>query len=466
MISVIIPALNESKRIGSVIAFARRAPNVSEIIVVDDRSIDGTPELARAAGATVITSNLLGKGASMEEGMIAARNEVLLYLDGDLTELQQDLIPRMTRPIVRGVADFVKARFSRSAGRVTTLTAKPLLHTFFPELAHFEQPLGGIIAARRGLLKRLHFENDYGVDVGLFLDAAANGARLVEVDIGHVEHDSRPLELLSYTATQVARTLLDRAARYGRLHINQIREAQEVEQRMQFERAIALHKADRSECLALFDMDGVLLQGRFIVMLAERTGKASDLSLFLDSPDLQAAERTRCIASLFKGVPREEFERAARNMPLTPGATETVVALRRAGYRVGIVTDSYLIASDIVRRRVFADFSIAHLAQFRSGKATGEIIFSPAMIHPQGCPRHRHCKVNVMYHLLETMGIGAERVLAVGDGENDVCLLKAAGTSVAFHPTTAKVRIAATYVVHGPLSEVSSIISDKRKLLA
>jgi glucosyl-3-phosphoglycerate synthase len=54
----------------------------------------------------------------------------------------------LCRPWMRGEADFVKARFGRGGGRVTELTAKPMLKVFFPELAHFAQPLGGMIAAR------------------------------------------------------------------------------------------------------------------------------------------------------------------------------------------------------------------------------------------------------------------------------------------------------------------------------
>ena len=96
MISVVIPVLNESQTVQAVVQFALRHPKVSEVIVVDDGwSIDGTPEAASQAGAKVLSSTFLGKGASMEDGMWAARNDVLLYLDGDLAGLHEDLIDRM-----------------------------------------------------------------------------------------------------------------------------------------------------------------------------------------------------------------------------------------------------------------------------------------------------------------------------------------------------------------------------------
>jgi phosphoserine phosphatase len=461
MISVIIPVLNESETIGSVVRFAYRDPRVSEVLVIDDGSIDGTPELARDAGATVITSTLLGKGASMEDGAWAARNEAVLYLDGDLTGLHEDLVQRMTLPILEGEADFVKAKFSRSAGRVTTLTARPLLRAFFPELAHFEQPLGGIVAARRSLLRRLTFATDYGVDIGLLLDAAASGARVVEVGIGHIQHSSHPLEVLGDMATQVVRTLLDRAAKYGRLKRRHVREVAELEQQLQSDLSVALHKVGRAQRLALFDMDGVLLRGRFIVGLARRTNRCADLARLLDRFDLDASERTRRIASLFTGVPREVFEHIARDMPLMPGASETVVGLRKSGFRVGVVTDSYRVAAEMVRRRVFADFSIAHVMKFRRERATGEVTLSPAMSHPRGCTRHEHCKANVLRHLTERTGIGPEQVLAVGDGENDICLLEAAGTSVAFQPKSPGVRGAAGHVVEDALTEVLWITHER-----
>lgn len=460
MISVIIPVLNECNTISDVVRFAYSNPDVKEVIVVDDGSIDGTPETAAAAGATVITSTLLGKGASMEDGMHAAATDVLLYLDGDLVGLRESLIETMTRPIVSGWADFVKAKFSRSGGRVTTLTARPLLATFFPELASFEQPLGGIIAARRSLLARLQFETDYGVDVGLLIDAAYADARLAEAEIGHIEHDRQPLEVLGDMATQVTRTILDRAARYGRLHPSHLREICEIQQQTKLAISCGPPAASTARGLALFDLDGTLINGLYTACLADRVGRSRDLEKLLNNTDLPMEERVRRIAAVFTDVPRAAFEQVAREVPLMPGARETVISLRKTGFQVGIVTDSYSVASEIVRRRVFADFSIGHHMKFHGGMATGALTLSPAMFHAEGCPHHVYCKRNAMVHLMARLGIGPENVLAVGDNENDICLLEAAGRSVALRPATEGVRGAAKCVVWNDLTEVVAMMQD------
>lgn len=453
MISVVIPVLNESATITSIVHYASRCPLVGEVIVVDDGSIDGTPELALAAGARVITSTMLGKGASMEDGLREAQHPFVMYLDGDLKDLGKDAIERVVDPLLRNEADFVKAKFTRAAGRVTILTAKPLIRTYFPELAYLDQPLSGIMAARRSLLQQLTFENDYGVDAGLLVDAFMARGRIAQVDIGDLEHRNHSLEALGEMATQVARTLLERAAKAGRLRLSFIRESKEHERLQRLNLDGFLDRVRSPERLALFDMDGVLLDGRFVVSLAEATGRASSLAALLDNYAMPPRERMRQIAMVFAGVRREIFEGVAREIPLMAGAVETVVALRKAGYRVGLVTDSYHCAAEVVRRRVFADFCFAHFMRFRNGKASGRVNLCPAMIHPEGCQIHDHCKLNVLRHLMDRFSLGGSDIVAVGDGENDICMLQDAGCSVAFQPKSARVRAAAKHTTQS-LSDV------------
>lgn len=457
-VTVIIPALNEAETISSVVEFASRSPLVDEVIVVDDGSIDGTAELAEAAGARVIISTMLGKGASMEDGMRAAKNEYLLYLDGDLQGLANDLVERMTLPLITGEADFVKAKFRRDGGRVTALTARPLLRTYFPELTGFDQPLSGIMSARRSLLSKLRFENDYGVDVGLFIDAARAKARLAEVDVGELKHDSHPLSFLEEMATQVARTILGRASCCGRLRDSYLEEVMESERHEQASLENFLAKTGGARRIALFDMDGTLLNGRFIQELAWRTGRVEALDNYLDNIALGTEFRTQAIGSLFAGVDRGIFEETARQIPLMDGAVDAVVGLRKSGFCVGIVTDSFYLVAEIVRRRVFADFALGNLMRFKRGKATGIVTLAPAMFHENGCPEHRHCKSNVIRHVVERLGVPPENMLSVGDGRNDVCMLRATGKSVAFQPKTLETAQAAQQVFNSSLAEVLALV--------
>jgi phosphoserine phosphatase len=452
-VSVVIPVLNESARIASVVRLALQSSRVGEVIVVDDGSIDDTPELAKTAGARVFTSKFIGKGGSMEEGLLEARHDTILYLDGDLAGLSDNLVDQMTDPVLRGEADFVKARFSRGAGRVTILTARPLLRTYFPELVEFAQPLGGIIAARKELLNQLRFENDYGVDIGLLIDAATMGARLTEVDIGHIDHDSHDLDYLEEMATQVARAILDRASACGRLRLSFVERVRESEQWQRSNPESVLSAVGAVERFALFDMDGTLLAGRFIVELARRTRRETQLSKYLDRFDLTPEIRAKRIAKVFRGVEREQMVQVARDLPLNAGAVEAVVGLRKLGYRVGIITDSYHTAAETVRRRVFADFVLANVIEFHRGKATGAVTLAPTFRSGK-TGRRAYDKLNALRFLVKRWGLSARNTVAVGDSDNDIGMLRGARYSFAFQPKSERVRRAAKRVIHGRLDEI------------
>src|SRR5580704_6484088 len=101
MITVIIPALNEEKTIRQVIRQAKRNEGVNEIIVVDDMSTDNTVAEAGKENVKVITSTHVGKGESMREGMMMAKNEILVFLEPDLPNYDQDIVEILTAPLIR-----------------------------------------------------------------------------------------------------------------------------------------------------------------------------------------------------------------------------------------------------------------------------------------------------------------------------------------------------------------------------
>jgi glucosyl-3-phosphoglycerate synthase len=216
-VSVIIPAYNEEKTVENVVKVVKSLNYIREVIVVDDGSTDQTAKLAVKAGATVISHlKNRGKGAAIKTGFNNSKGDIVVFLDADLHNLTRSQVDNIIKPIMSGEADITKTKFKREAGRVTELTAKPLLNFFFPEIK-FDQPLSGQFAAKRSFLNKIKLEDDYGVDVGIVLDADVMGMKVKEVDIGKIDHVLSSLTELNIVATEVVRTIVDRATSYGRI---------------------------------------------------------------------------------------------------------------------------------------------------------------------------------------------------------------------------------------------------------
>lgn len=447
MVSVIIPTLNEEKRIKDIVEFCFQSPLVREVIVIDDGSTDRTVEEAKKGGANVYFSTMLGKGTSMLDGLWKSQSDNVLFLDGDIYNFSNELISKMVQPLIENRCDFVKGKFHRTAGRVTALTAKPLLKAFFPELAEVDQPLGGIISAKKELLKNIKFENDYGVDIGILIDVAQLGARIDEVDIGSLDHDHQSLDQLSNMSVQIVRVILERASRFKKLDILHLKDTYEIQRVNQLQMEPILSKIDPKRKLALFDMDGTLIEGRYIERLAKYTNRYDQLSRLLDNHNLDPIYRTKMIAKTLTGLPKSAFEKIAKIIPLAKNAQETVVELKKRGYTVGIVTDSYFVASEIIRKRVFADFSIAHLLEFKKGSFTGDLQISPLFLSNQ-CKIHPFCKLNLLDHLHQFHQMDHSLIHYTGDGPNDVCIMENLQNTIAIKPRETSVSDAAGHTIH------------------
>jgi glycosyltransferase involved in cell wall biosynthesis len=216
-VSVVIPTYNEEKTVSNVVKVVKELSYVDEVIVVDDGSLDGTVEEAKKSGAAVIShTKNQGKGSAINTGFRHSKGDIVAFIDADIYNLDYEKVNSIIKPILEGKTDITKTKFMRDSGRVTELTAKPLLKFFFPEIT-FEQPLSGQFAGKRSVLSKIKFEKDYGVDVGIVLDADAHGIQIEEVDIGEIKHDMSPLTGLNDMANEVFRTIISRAMEYGRV---------------------------------------------------------------------------------------------------------------------------------------------------------------------------------------------------------------------------------------------------------
>ncbi|HEY8392492.1 MAG TPA: glycosyltransferase family 2 protein [Capillibacterium sp.] len=117
--AAVIPAYNEAKNIGRVIAPLLLSPELAEVIVVSDGSTDETAAVARAMGAHVIELPVnRGKGAAVMAGVHATTAEVILLLDADLVGLTPRHIEALLAPVLARQAEMTVGYFT--GGRLAT----------------------------------------------------------------------------------------------------------------------------------------------------------------------------------------------------------------------------------------------------------------------------------------------------------------------------------------------------------
>jgi glycosyltransferase involved in cell wall biosynthesis len=190
-VSVIIPTHNEAQAIGRVLADLP-SDIVTEVIVVDSNSTDGTPDLARSMGARVIEEPRRGYGRACLTGLASADNpDIVVFLDGDYSDRPSEL-PILIRPIIEGRADI---SLGSRLGSNSSTGALPWHQSFGNRLAAGLirvlygvriSDLGPFRAARAGVLRELALEEPtYGWAVEMILKGVIAGFRIVEVPVSY-----------------------------------------------------------------------------------------------------------------------------------------------------------------------------------------------------------------------------------------------------------------------------------------
>ncbi|MEV6903710.1 glucosyl-3-phosphoglycerate synthase [Amycolatopsis sp. NPDC051372] len=229
-VSVVLPALDEERTVGDVVASVRPLLGnvVDELVVVDSGSTDATAEVAAAAGARVVhREDVLselpprpGKGEVLWRSLAATTGDLVVFLDSDLVDPDQAFVPALlgpllTEPGVHLVKGFYRRPLrleSTGGGRVTELLARPVLSALRPALGELVQPLGGEYAGTREFFESVPFAGGYGVEIGLLLDAEQRYGLdgLAQVNLGVRKHRNRSLLQLGVMARQILGTALAR----------------------------------------------------------------------------------------------------------------------------------------------------------------------------------------------------------------------------------------------------------------
>src|SRR5690349_3420386 len=242
-ISLALPALNEEETVGKVIqtikqALVLAAPLLDEIVLIDSNSKDRTREIAQSLDIPIyIHQEVLpkygsrpGKGEALWKSLYCTKGDILIWLDTDIVNIHPRFAYGLIGPLLlRPDIQFVKGFYRRplrvgdkiqagGGGRVTELTARPLLNLFFPELSGVIQPLSGEYGGTRAALEQFSFFSGYGVEIGLLIDMLDKFGlnAIAQVDLQERIHHNQPLEALSKMSFAIIQAVIRKLeSRYG-----------------------------------------------------------------------------------------------------------------------------------------------------------------------------------------------------------------------------------------------------------
>ncbi|MGH2442841.1 MAG: glucosyl-3-phosphoglycerate synthase [Chloroflexota bacterium] len=245
-ISLVLPTLNEEKTVGKIITTIKRQlverfPLLDEILVIDSQSEDRTVEIATSLGVAVHQhaeilpqyGTFRGKGEGLWKGLYVSKGDIIVWIDSDITGIHPKFVygligPLLTQPKLGFVKGFYRRplnlgsqRLTTGGGRVTELTARPLINLFFPQLSGLVQPLAGEMAGTRAVLESIPFFTGYGVETGLLIDILHEFGlhSIAQTDLEERIHRNQSLLSLSNMAFAIVQVVIKRLGDRRRLEL-------------------------------------------------------------------------------------------------------------------------------------------------------------------------------------------------------------------------------------------------------
>ncbi len=183
----------------------------------------------------------------------------------------------------------------------------------------------------------------------------------------------------------------------------------------------------RNRRLIVFDMDSTLIQQEVIDELAREAGAGEAVSRITEAAmrgEIDFKESLRRRVAALEGLEESVLQRVAARLTLTEGAERLLRTLRTLGYRTAVVSGGFNYFGRIMQRNLKLDYAHANELEIVDGRLTGRVV-EPIVDGER--------KAELLCEIAAAEGLELAQVVAVGDGANDLPMLRLAGLGIAFH---------------------------------
>ena len=209
--------------------------------------------------------------------------------------------------------------------------------------------------------------------------------------------------------------------------------------------------------LVAFDMDSTLISIECVDEIADVAGRRAEVAAITEATmrgeitDYKHSLRRRL--ALLRDVPEAALEEVyTRRLRLNPGVERFVQACQAARLKTLLISGGFTYFSERVRTRLGLDFARANMLEVVAGKLTGLLLERPWGEIVDGAEKRR-----VLLEVCELMGIPAALAIAVGDGANDLPMMREAGLSIAYHSKPAVRELATVSITEGGMDRALAV---------
>ena len=204
----------------------------------------------------------------------------------------------------------------------------------------------------------------------------------------------------------------------------------------------------KSKRIVMLDMDSTLIEQEVINLLGQSAGQSNEIAQITEKAmagDLDFKSALTKRVALLKGLDQESLHRVRDQITLTKGAKKLIEELHHQGHKVGVVSGGFIEVIEPILKSLKIDFYRANRLKIEKGLLTGDI---------DGPIIDSHAKRIALEDFATQEGISLEQTVAIGDGANDLEMIKAAGLGIAFNAKPKVAAAADTTISNQDLSTV------------